>query len=46
MKKKIIIIISFIAILLIASSVLFNNVSKNKSLTKVKVADTAITSWT
>lgn len=46
MKKKIIIVISFVAILLIASSVLFNNVSKNQSLTKVKVADTAITSWT
>ncbi len=45
MKKKIIIILSFIIILIIASSVLFNK-PKDKDLTKVRVADTTITSWT
>lgn len=40
MKKKFIIIISFVAIFLIISSVLFNNVNK-KNLTKVKVAEVA-----
>ena len=45
MKKKIIAILSFIIILVIASSVLFNK-NKNNNLTKVRVADTAITSWT
>ena len=40
MKKKIIIILSFIIILIIASSVLFNK-TKNKDLTKVRVAEVA-----
>ena len=40
MKNKLIITISFLIILLIISSVLFNNVNK-KNLTKVKVAEVA-----
>ena len=40
MKNKTIIIISFLGIFLIISSVLFNNVNKN-NLTKVKVAEVA-----
>ena len=41
MKKKITIIISFIFILIITSTVLFNNVNKNNKLTKIKVAEVA-----
>lgn len=40
MKKKIIIILSFIIILVVASSTLFNK-TKNKNLTKVRVAEVA-----
>ena len=45
MKKKIMAILSFVLILLISFSVLFNS-SKKSDLKKVRVADTAITSWT
>lgn len=45
MKKKIIAVFSFIIILVVASSVLFNKTEKKK-LIKVRVADTTITSWT
>lgn len=41
MKKKIITIISFLIIFLLASSVLFNNFKSNNKLTKVKVAEVA-----
>ena len=41
MKRKIFLTFSFILILLIASSVLFNNTKKNNNLTKVRVAEVA-----
>ena len=41
MKKKIIIILSFIIILVIVLGVLFNNKNKDTSLTKVRVAEVA-----
>ena len=46
MKRKLIITFSFIIILLIISSVLFKTTKKNNNLTHVRIADTAITSWT
>ena len=41
MKKKIILICSFIIILIIASSVLFNKINNKNNLTKVRVAEVA-----
>ena len=41
MKRKFILTFSFILILLIASSVLFNNTKKNNNLRKVRVAEVA-----
>ena len=41
MKRKIIVTIAFLAIFLIACSVLFNNTKRENTLTKVKVAEVA-----
>ena len=46
MQKKLTIILSFTIILVVALGVLFNKKQENNNLKKVRVADTAITSWT
>ena len=45
MKRKTITVIFLFIIFLLASFVLFNKKSEEKELTKVKVADTTLTSW-
>ena len=46
MRKKIVTILAFLIIFMLACSVLFNDKDKNKDLVKVKIADTTLTSRT